>query len=145
MARPKKYLKKYCKMMLDYFNREPTYKEEMLNGQLKTIEVEKISDLPTFEGFATSIGVCDDTIVNWTKEFPEFLATYKICKSYQKYILVQNGLNGNYNSNFAKFVAINATDMVEKKEIKHSGEIKTINIDEKINEIEKNLDDNTND
>jgi hypothetical protein len=30
--------------------------------------------------------------------------------------LTQNGLRGNYNCLFAKFVAINATDMKEKSE-----------------------------
>lgn len=145
MARPTKYKKKYCQMMLDFFNVTPTYMQEVINQKGQKIEIEKVSDLPTFEGFACLISVHRETLLNWCKEFPEFFDTYRKCQEYQKNILVQNGLHGNYNSLFAKFVAINATDMREKQEIKHSGSIKTINIDEKIDQIEKNLNDNTDD
>jgi len=122
-GRPTKYEDRFCQLMIDYFNKE-TYKVVLLENKKGIEEPHEIpSPLPTFEGFATSIGICKKTLLNWTVEHKEFLHAYELCKDYQKEILIQNGLMGNYNCLFAKFVAINATDMKEKQEIEHSGDI----------------------
>ena len=40
----------------------------------------------------------------------------------QKNALIQGGLSGEYSSSFAKFVAVNCTDMVDKSEVKSENE-----------------------
>jgi hypothetical protein len=116
-GRPTKYKKKYCKMMIDYFNKQDFEVVLVKDGNKQEKEIEIPAKFPTFEGFAIEINVHRETLLNWCKEFPEFFDTYKRCQGYQKRILIENGLRGNYNCLFAKFVAINATDMREKTEM----------------------------
>ena len=120
MARPTKYKKKYCKMIIDFFKREPFIKEKIITTYKDGTEKEDIKlipcNFPTIEGFAVSIGVCHNTILNWLDNNLEFLRAYNYAKACQKDILTQNGLLGLYNCLFAKFVAINSTDMKEKSE-----------------------------
>lgn len=124
-GRPSKYDSKYCQMMIDYFNRIPYEKVKR-----KLV----VSDFPTFEGFANKICTTTNTIVDWTEKHEDFLLAYRQCKAYQKDILTQNGLRGNYATLFAKFVAINATDMKEKTEVEHSGGISVIEVPQRSNE-----------
>ena len=123
------YNPKYCKMLIEYFDINP-YKRIKLkyyykNGESKDIIKDIPVDLPTFEGFCSKIGICKQTLHNWKNRYPLFLDAYERAKMLQKNILIQNGLANRYNCLFAKFVAINATDMVEKQNIEYSGEIKT--------------------
>ena len=74
--------------------------------------------MPTFEGFAKEINVNVDTLKAWRDVHEEFSASYKKCKDIQKRFLLSHGLTGGYNSSFAKFVAINCTDMVDRTEVK---------------------------
>jgi hypothetical protein len=125
---PTKYEEKYCDKMIEYFDIKP-YKRVKLfyyykNGEKKEIIKEIPNDLPTFEGFASSIGIVKKTLLNWTKSHKEFLHAYRLCKEYQKNILVQNGLANRYNCLFAKFVAINATDMRDKQELDNKVHLK---------------------
>ncbi len=92
----KKYNDKYCDEMVKYFH---TY-----------------SGYPTFELFADSIGVIDDTLRNWCEEFPQFRHAYKRCMNIQKGKLIDNTLSEKYNANFAKFVAVNCHGMKERIE-----------------------------
>ena len=117
-GRPPKYHKKYAKMMVDYFSVDPFELDE--SGKRRGVR------FPTLERFAVNIGVSVDTLGNWanakTKDgetliHPEFFHALRLSKNLQKDILVANGLDGNYASNFATFVAINFTDMVDKSEI----------------------------
>ena len=123
---PTKYRPKYCKELVDYFEIEYQMITEEVASQGKAVEVvrAKLSKFPTLEGFCVEIGITKNTLLNWTKEFPEFLRAYTIAKHKQKMLLMQGGLSGEYNSSFAKFVAINCTDMVEKQEIKTENEHK---------------------
>ena len=120
MARPTKYKKKYCDKIIEYFKKEPfrqvseitTYKDGTTKETIKLIPCK----FPTIEGFAVSIGICSKTVLNWLQDNPEFLRAYDYAKSCQKDILTQNGLLGLYNCLFAKFVAINSTDMRDSQE-----------------------------
>lgn len=87
----------------------------------------KPCSLPTKEGFAFSIGVHCETLTNWAKKFSEFFEAFKKAENLQKNILIQNGLNGNYEKVFAIFVAKNVTDMKDQQVVEHHS--KNINFD----------------
>lgn len=91
-----KYKEEYCQEMLNYFHTYAGY--------------------PTFELFADSIGVIDETLRNWCESYPNFATAYARCKNIQKGKLVDGALVEKYNSNFAKFVAVNCHGMKERSE-----------------------------
>jgi|GEM_PF-1269475 len=124
-GRPSKYKSEYCEAIISFFNRKPfdVVKGEDENGK-EIVLTDKFGNavmqpcmLPTFEGFAISIGVHRDTLNEWLKHHDEFSDAYARAKDYQKEILIQNGLFGNYEKTFAVFTAKNVTDMRDKHEI----------------------------
>jgi hypothetical protein len=116
---PIKYKPEFCKILRDMFNVEPWREVEVphfdKDGSVKWTDVKRVSNgLPTFEAFSIKTGTDASSRVHWRKKYPEFAATYAMCKQIQKNHIIQNGLIGDYNPVFAKFVAINLTDMVDK-------------------------------
>lgn len=77
-------------------------------------------------------------------EIEELTDTIKRLIDKKEANLERMGLENKINQTMAIF-SLKQLGWKDKKEIEHSGQIKTINIDEKINEIEKNLNDNTDD
>ena len=108
-GRPTDYNPKYCQMLLDYFNVKP-YKENHL-GKLEA------SDFKSPAGFAISIGVHRETLLNWSKQYPEFFDAYKRAKDYQENFLVVNGMRGLINPAFSIFTAKNVLNWRDKKDI----------------------------
>lgn len=132
---PTKYKPEYCEQIIEYFNK-PAYEPIMVKddeGNLSVAENKqgkpmlKPCSLPTKEGFAFSIGVHCETLTNWAKKFSEFFEAFKKAENLQKNILIQNGLNGNYEKVFAIFVAKNVTDMKDQQVVEHHS--KNINFD----------------
>ena len=118
-GRPTKYKKEYAELMVKFFCIEATEKVKqtiITKSGIKEIEKKEGVSLPTIEGFATKIGVCAETIVEWVRVHPEFSAAYKKAKSAQKGILIENALAGRYQEGFSKFFAINCCGMVDKSE-----------------------------
>lgn len=101
-----KYQKKFCADMLRFF--DDVYAE---------------GNYPTFEMFASSIGVTARTLENWVRAYPEFSDAYTACKNKQRGALLEGAMAGRFNATFAKFVAVNCHGMKEKVEVddKHSG------------------------
>ena len=105
-GRPTKYKPEFPALLLDYFH-ETIYERKKL---------------PFLSLFARQYaGVCEDTAIEWTKVHPEFSEAYKKAKDMQKEFLIEQGLEGNYNTAFAIFTAKNITDMRDKQEVEHSG------------------------
>lgn len=144
-GRPSKYKPEYCKMIVDYFDVEAyTEKQTMTSfndktGAEKEYTKPRPTDFPTFEWFASSIDVNDDTLVewatwkneNWLLKFPDFSAAYMKAKQLQKKILIINWMNWLYKEWFAKFVAVNCfPEMKDKSEVdtKHSGTIEMVDL-----------------
>ena len=124
-GRPTKYSEKYIKELLDYFQfKEEAYTEEVASQGRAIAVVKKRIDFPTIEGFCSSIGIAKDTFHAWVKKYEMFSYAYDVAKQNQKHILIKGGLNGEFNSGFAKFVAINCTDMVDRTELKTENEHK---------------------
>lgn len=114
---PTKYDPKYCEEMISYFNTAPN---KLLTESGKLVP----NELPTLRKFAKKIGVDKKTLLNWAEVNKEFFHALEACKEAYKEFLIENGLLGLYNSAFAVFVAKNTTDMKDKVETEHSGEVK---------------------
>jgi hypothetical protein len=122
---PTKYKTKYPDELLEYFKVEYTPFKEVVASAGKAIEITKhrLTKFPTIEGFCAEIAVHKSTLHDWIKIYPELYDAYHICKNRQKQFLVQGGLDGQYNGGFAKFVAINCTDMVDTTHVKQESEV----------------------
>ena len=121
-----KYKKKYAKALLEYFSKPPSRVEYVKHydsqGNLKREEpVLMGADYPTLEGFAASLSVTVRTLENWCESHEEFREAYERAKELQKNVLVVNSLGGQYNGNFAKFIAMNEFGMSEKSDHKFDG------------------------
>lgn len=137
-GRPTKYKPEYCEQIVRYFSRRPTRRVEIKHydktGAYKWSDWRlEARPLPTFLEFSMKIGVDDDTLVEWSKEenkakYPGFSAAYARAKELQKRFLIENGLNGSFNPQFAIFVAKNITDMKDKQEMDHNPDGKPIQI-----------------
>lgn len=131
-GRPTNYKPGYCQELVDFFNADPYEDKEIehfKSGEKTWTDIKRMSNkLPTMIEFARHIGVGYRTLFNWldkesTSYQEEFWQTYtRIAKELQKNFLVQNGLEGLYNPVFAKFVALNFTNMVDKKEVELSSD-----------------------
>jgi hypothetical protein len=107
-VRPTKYEPKFCINMLDFFSID-VFSIDKLNRK-------KLNRFPTFERFAITIGVTHRTLQNWNKEHDDFFRAYEMCKDLQKALIIEGGMTGDYNAAFAKFVAVNVTDLRERIE-----------------------------
>lgn len=141
-GRPPKYNKSYCRKLIKFFNVEP-YEDVIIphydksgNKDKKGKKVVVWEDskrvpnkLPTLIGFARESGVCYATLFNWMDPkhrsyHEEFLDTVtRVAKALQKDFLIQNGLQGLFNPQAFKFVAVNCTDMKDQTDHEISGTI----------------------
>lgn len=128
VGRPTKYNKKYCKEIIEYFNKPPQnciYKEEYFNnGQVKSkTPIIVAEEFPTFQGFASKIGVNIDTLHEWKEKYVEFSEAYTRAKELQEKIWLVNAMGGLYNAQFAQFFGKNCLGYKDKQELEHSGNI----------------------
>lgn len=125
-GRPPKYKEEYCQMLIDFFDVEPYEDVELphyKDGQRTWSDFKRVAnDLPTLSAFAKKIGVGVSTVYDWINEKhasyqQEFSETYtRKCKDLQKWMVVQNGLQGTYNPTFAKFVMMNISDWRDRND-----------------------------
>lgn len=131
MGRPTKYKHKYCNQLVKFFDSEP-YEDVEIPHYSKTgkkrvvwTDIKRMPNkLPTLRDFAKHIGVGISSIYRWLDEkdssfHPKFRDAFICAQEIRKWFLIQNGLQGLYNPLFAKFTAINVTDMkdVSSREI----------------------------
>lgn len=124
-GRPTKYTPEVCERIVEFFSKEPFTPVKTVDGDpvidRNGVVVMQPCKLPTLEGFAIQEGIGTSTIWDWSSNHPQFSAAIMQAKQRQKDILIQNGLFGLYEKTFAKFVAINVTDMVEKSQQEITG------------------------
>ena len=100
----------YCKEMVDYFLQKIPYTIYITKSETPRIIP---NEFPTFEVFATRIGVHYSMFKQWAEKHPAFGEAYEICRQAQRNFIIQNGLNGAYNAAFARFYAISCLDWVQ--------------------------------
>lgn len=71
--------------------------------------------LPTWEGFMRSVGVTKREMDELVRLDPRVARLAEHCDSTIKDLLINRGLNRAYEPTFAKFVAVNLTDMKDKR------------------------------
>jgi len=113
-GRPTIYYPEICQELIDWFDQEPW---ETVNGKRLPRK------LPTLIAFARDKKVGISTIYDWTnpkhasyqKEFSDIFT--RMVKDAQREVLTQNALQGLYNPVFSKFLAINITEMRDKRDV----------------------------
>jgi DNA-binding XRE family transcriptional regulator len=75
---------------------------------------------PTYVRFARSIGVSRSTLFEWAEHHKEFSDSMKTCNEISEAILLENGLQGTYNSTFAMFLLKNNHGYKDKTEQEHT-------------------------
>jgi hypothetical protein len=111
-GRPTKYDPKYCKDIIEFFDKNP------LTGFVENDKQRmRPTRLPTFAMFAMKLGVEHQTLLNWCDDNPAFLEAYNAAKELQKQFLMDLGLSGETPPASFIFVAKNITDMKDEKGI----------------------------
>ena len=125
-GRPSKYKPEYCEDIVEYFSIDPVAErvESTRYDKDGNVSGETLKEtgpiLPTFTRYALKIGVCDDTLLNWSKEFPEFLVAYRRCEKLQEDVWRINALKGTYNAAFSIFLGKNVFGYKDKTEIEQN-------------------------
>lgn len=108
--------------------RPSKYEDWMADGLLEYFN-KAVGEFPTLAGFAGKIGVCRDTLYEWStaknpdgsSKYSEFSYAYKRAKELQEQNLVTGALNGTYNATFAIFTAKNVLGWRDKVEQEVTG------------------------
>lgn len=129
---PTKYKKEYCEELITFFDVEPFEEREIPHmkndGSFSFMDYKRMPNrLPTVRNFVKKIGIDYDTFYEWLKVHKEFSDTYTHAQDIRKWFLIENGLNELYNPVFAKFTAINITDMKDKSDVGLTGDM-TFNV-----------------
>lgn len=120
-GRPSQYKVKYCQQLIEFFDAEPWQDKKMPHydkeGKHTWTDFKRVANkLPTLRNFAKKIEVSYVTVYSWMKKHEEFLNAFTHAQRLRKWFIIENGLNGCYNPLFAKFTAINVTDMRDRTE-----------------------------
>lgn len=144
VGRPTQYKSRYCRMLIDFFDIEPfedvkiphyeksgkTHKSGKNEGEpiVVWVDTKKVANrTPTLRRFAKKIGVGISTLYDWLDKNHgsfkrEFSDAFTRARELRKDFLIENGLHGCHNPAFAKFVAVNLTDMKDVTKQEHTGE-----------------------
>jgi len=135
VGRPTKYDPIYAEKLIEFFDIDPVeYKDITItykDGSTKDISQEEAAPIPFLTDFCKTIGITEDTIVNWTKKYPEFLGAYKRAKKLQVQFIMTNALRMNFSAVFSIFTLKNIArwqdsdegNWRDKQDIEHSGSV----------------------
>lgn len=130
-GRPTKYKPEFCEAIIEFFDIEP-YKEVVKkrftrkDGEVIEEMGLQANDPVFFEDFAYSVGVSMESVVAWTKIYPEFLTAYLHAKHLQLKHFAINGNQQTFNSYFAIFTVKNISHWRDKIDIEHELGDKTL-------------------
>lgn len=132
------YDPKIIDAMYDYFyNAEKTKVVEetvyLKNGEIREISKEVANTPPHFSEFCRKKNIPYRKFKLWLTLYDELYDAYEDCNEIIKEFIIDNGLVGKYQSNFAIFAATNLTDMKVKTETT----TKQVNVNTLLDQIEK--------
>lgn len=125
---PTKYNPEYCNELIAFFDIEPYEEREIPHmgskGEFKWMDYKRMPNrLPTVRNFCKKIKVDYTTFYEWVKVHKEFSHALSQAEDIRKWFVIENGLNELYNPVFAKFTAINITDMKDKTDVGIQGDM----------------------
>lgn len=131
------YRPEYAQMMLVFFesvekNTEIYETTTWRDGREREVLKLRPNAPPMFSEFARTLGVSERKLKSWARAHPDFGEAYEICAAIVKEFIVENGLLGNYPSQFAIFAGKNLTDMKDKVEV----ERRTLDVNKLLDDIE---------
>jgi len=119
-GRPTKYRPEFCQMLVDYFDVPAITEKEIKTtdkfGNEKIRIKEVITEPVTLYGFAASIGVGKEAIIDWCGKFPEFSDSMSKAKAKYAQLLIQNSLMGRYHAGITTLMIKNIFGWAEKSE-----------------------------
>ena len=132
------YDPKIIDTMYDYFyNAEKTKVIEetvyLKNGEIREISKEVANTPPHFSEFCRKKNIPYRKFKLWLTLYDDLYEAYEDCNEIIKEFIIDNGLIGKYQSNFAIFAATNLTDMKVKTETT----TKQVNVNTLLDQIEK--------
>lgn len=138
VGRPETYRKEWCDLLIKHFS-VPLYEtktKEIVSAGRAVVTTEEVArDMPSIHGFCVDNNIPRSTLYDNAKNHKELSDTLDWCREQQIRFLVAHGLNGNYNSGFAKFLLINMSDYRDKVEQQVDGEIKVVLPDERATKL----------
>lgn len=114
----------FCEMLIDYFETmaaaptrqlEPKTTDETRTTDGRETGIVKretrriCAELPTFSGFARSIGFSSGLLRDWENAHPAFAAAAARARDIQEQLMIDRGLTGQYAEGAFVFVAQNLT------------------------------------
>lgn len=119
-GRPTIYTEDTVKKVYDYLNNTGV----TFNKDFKVNEVK----LPSLAGLANYLGVVKRTILDWADKYDEFSHALDVVRQAQEESLLNNGLQGTYNSTISKLILSSNHGYQERKDITSAGkEMKSFN------------------
>ena len=112
----------------NYINNWNMYLElENPDGSVERV----VNSIPSIAGLAMELGIHRATVYLWAEKHDLFIDTLELIQQKQELFLMHHGLTRNYDSGFAKFMAINVTKYKDKIETTHAvtDEVKKLVID----------------
>lgn len=86
------------------------------NGEVEEKERIRVNPPPHFSEFARLIGTTANTLKRWAKLHASFGEYYDACQDIIQEFLIDNGVTGEYSSQFTIFAAKNTTKMKDVQE-----------------------------
>lgn len=132
-GRPSNYKEEYVQEIVTFFEERELFREEIekkvtKEGELIEVPVKQVNGPPTYAGFAKKIGVCLDTLKNWTRAHPEFNAAYEKCRAIQAEHIIQINMENKGNTAFSIFMMKNNHGWTDKVESKVETNVKLENL-----------------
>lgn len=106
------YKRAYCDKVIEYFTEMLEKRDQ--KGLIKTI--------PSYVGFAKTIGVTTRTLENWRKQYKNFGEACDECDALLQATIIGEGLSFRMHASFAKFILSSRYGMREKVEISRDSE-----------------------
>lgn len=128
-GRPTDYKEEYCDEIIRFFSVEPFKLEEFVDTYGNKKVFVKPEKFPTFERFATNIGVSAITLKRWAEDkdeagelkHPEFCQAYTRARDLQAANMIEGGMGGSYSGPFTVLAAKNIIAWRDKQDMEMTG------------------------